>query len=281
MTRKNSPSIRRTIAMHCDEIEHIRNRIIDLGKWSERDEQEVRHLLSRLEDNVKIRSQKPPPVRPLGNPAVVGLAGFGVTTLLFQCFNFGLMKPGPVLWLGIMYGGLSQFIAGLMEYGNANNFGFSAFTTYGAFWISLVAMLIANDYTKYEAKDQELALFLAAFALYTLIMLIGSSKHNLALFLVFLLLFLGLIFLSMFHFFPHNHILKIIGASILVACALGALYILAHLILLESFKRDVLPVGGPLLSNRTPTVSVKGSMGNGEDRQQEGVTLIQLQAKST
>ena len=34
---------------------------------------------------------------PMGNPAVVGLAGFGLTTLLLQLHNLGLCGLGPVL----------------------------------------------------------------------------------------------------------------------------------------------------------------------------------------
>lgn len=49
----------------------------------------------------------------LGNPAVVGLAGFGTTTLLLQFHNIGWMgNIAPIVWLGFIFGGLAQFIAG-------------------------------------------------------------------------------------------------------------------------------------------------------------------------
>ena len=45
----------------------------------------------------------------LGNPAVVGLAGFGLTTLVLQFHNVGWMPSiGPVVWLGLMFGGTAQ-----------------------------------------------------------------------------------------------------------------------------------------------------------------------------
>ena len=59
-----------------------------------------------------------------GNPAVVGLAGFGLTTLLLQLHNLGFIGLGPVLAMGIMFGGLSQLIAGFQEKANGNNFGY-------------------------------------------------------------------------------------------------------------------------------------------------------------
>ena len=40
----------------------------------------------------------------MGNPAVVGLAGFGLTTLLLQLHNIGICGLGPVLAMGIVFG---------------------------------------------------------------------------------------------------------------------------------------------------------------------------------
>ena len=51
----------------------------------------------------------------IGNPAVVGLAGFGLTTMLLQFHNLGLCGIGPVAAMGFMFGGLAQMIAGFME----------------------------------------------------------------------------------------------------------------------------------------------------------------------
>ncbi len=41
---------------------------------------------------------------------------------------------------GHFYGGIAQFIAGLIEY-KGNTFGATAFTSYGMFWIALVGLL--------------------------------------------------------------------------------------------------------------------------------------------
>ena len=80
----------------------------------------------------------------LGNPAVVGLAGFGLTTLLLQLHNLGLCGLGPVVAMGYIFGGLAQMVAGFLEQKTGNNFGFAAFTSYGAFWIGLGIIWILN-----------------------------------------------------------------------------------------------------------------------------------------
>ena len=50
-----------------------------------------------------------------GNPAVVGLAGFGLTTLLLQFHNIGILGLGPVLAMGLIFGGVAQMVAGFQE----------------------------------------------------------------------------------------------------------------------------------------------------------------------
>jgi len=42
-----------------------------------------------------------------GNPAVVGLAGFGLTTLLLQFHNLGWVGIGPIVALGLVFGGMA------------------------------------------------------------------------------------------------------------------------------------------------------------------------------
>lgn len=199
----------------------------------------------------KLSANVPTP-RKLGNPAVVGLAGFALTTFLLQCHNFGWIKVGPILWMGFFYGGMSQLVAGLLEYGNGNNFGFSAFTTYGAFWISFASTVVANEYTKFTVDDITLGFFLAAFGIYTFVMFIGSLRHNLALSVVFSTLTAGFVLLAVAHLVPDSpgQWPKMAGASVLTVCAAGALYIMAHLVLLESYGRDILPVGQPLIGGR-------------------------------
>ena len=82
----------------------------------------------------------------LGNPAVVGLGGFGLTTIILQLHNLGLCGIGPVIACGLVFGGLAQFIAGFGEQKVGNNFGYAAFTAYGAFWIALCIILLFNKF---------------------------------------------------------------------------------------------------------------------------------------
>ena len=115
----------------------------------------------------------------LGNPAVVGLAGFGLTTLVLQFHNVGWMPSvGPVVSLGLIFGGLAQLFAGFQEFKTGNNFGYSAFTAYGSFWISLALIFLSNRYKIFEVSSAELGFYLVAWTLYTAIMWVASMRIN-------------------------------------------------------------------------------------------------------
>ncbi len=180
-----------------------------------------------------------------GNPAVVGLAGFGLTTLVLQFHNIGWMGLGPVVWLGLIFGGLAQMIAGLQEQKTGNNFGYCAFTGYGCFWIALCLILIGNHYEVYKTSTTDLGWFLLAWALYTAILWYGSLRIHTALAITFTLLLIGFILLVLAHF-GMPELTRVAGYE-LMACALSAWYIMAHLIYKDVFGRDVLPVGKPLI----------------------------------
>src|SRR5208337_2527510 len=81
----------------------------------------------------------------LANPAPLGLMGFGMTTILLNLVNVGLFGISSIIVaMGIFYGGLAQIIAGAMEFRKGNTFGTLVFTSYGAFWLSLVFIIIST-----------------------------------------------------------------------------------------------------------------------------------------
>lgn len=181
----------------------------------------------------------------LGNPAVVGLAAFGLTTMMLQFHNVGWAGIGPVIWLGLIFGGMAQLIAGLQEQKTGNNFGYVAFTSYGAFWIALALLLLGNHFEIFPSSTTDIGWFMLAWTLFTTILWVGSMRVNGALATTFTLLLAGFVLLVLAHFgFPA---MTVVAGYVLMACAAMAWYVMAHLIFLDLFGRDVLPVGNPWL----------------------------------
>lgn len=184
----------------------------------------------------------------LGNPAVVGLAGFGLTTFMLQLHNLGVISLPPVIWIGLVFGGTCQLIAGLMEFKTGNNFGFMAFTGYGAFWISLALMLVFGTspavgklFPVLAMGPTDLGWFLVGWTIFTAILFVGSMRHNTMLAIVFLTLLVGFIGLDV------EKLANIASAGTfaawdLIVCAFSALYLGASTALADSGVD--LPVGG-------------------------------------
>lgn len=187
----------------------------------------------------------------IGNPAVVGLGGFGMTTLILQFHNLGWVSIGPVLWIGLAFGGTAQLIAGLLEFKTGNNFGFCAFTGYGAFWISLCFYVILGTnaelvkaYPTLKLDATGLGTFLLVWTFFTFILWIEAMRHHTVAALLFLTLLLGFIGLD-FKELAGNKALGTLAAWDLIICALLAWYLMAHVIYADSGVN--LPVGGPWL----------------------------------
>jgi len=181
----------------------------------------------------------------LANPAVIGLAGFGMTTFLLQLHNLELLGLGPVLAMAFIYGGLAQFIAGFHEQKMGNNFGYTAFVSYGAFWIGLGIIWLLNYYNIYKSSGTDVGWYLVAWSIYTGIMLIASLRVHTAMFFTFLTLFIGFCLLDIGHF--GDPIFNKIAAIDLFICAFSAWYMMAGAIINDLAGKEVLKFGKPFI----------------------------------
>ncbi len=191
----------------------------------------------------------------LGNPAVVGLAGFGVTTLLLQLHNLGLAGTGVVFCAALMFGGLAQMIAGYLEFKVGNNFGFSAFVSYGAFWLGLGTIWLIADLQHagvswigghLKVSGHDIGIFLVGYTVYTVIMFIGSLRVHKAMAFTFFTLLIGFIGLDIVFLSGDKSVLTITAIDLLL-CAGGALYMMAGIIYNDLAGRTILPMGKPIL----------------------------------
>ncbi|MDY7081941.1 MAG: acetate uptake transporter, partial [Halobacteria archaeon] len=130
-----------------------------------------------------------------GNPAPLGLVGFGLTTVLLSLINAGLLPSAGevvVIPLAIAYGGTIQLFAGLLEYREGNTFGMVAFTSYGAFWwwFGLLLLFAGNGLISLEGATTTIGMALILWGVFTFYMWISTFRLNWALWRVFLTLWM-------------------------------------------------------------------------------------------
>jgi len=224
--------------------------------------------LSVSEDRTVQPATVPAPVSSIADPAPLGLAAFALTTVLLSAKNAGWMTHATgSAWLGFAfaYGGLAQFSAGMWEFRRGNTFGATAFGTYGTFWIGLALWveLVANPAVAAIAKapataaatvaslNHDLGWITLAFAIVTLYLMVLTTQVNVAIFAVFLGLFVTLVILAIGNFDAGSALLPTgtikIGGYLGLITALVAFYASAAGVAAGMGGRLLFPVGKPLV----------------------------------
>jgi len=178
------------------------------------------------------------------NPAPLGLFGFGMTTILLNLHNAGFFEMNAMIFaMGIFYGGISQIVAGIMESKKNNTFGFTAFVSYGFFWLTLVGLLVMPKLGWVApASEKGMIAYLVVWGIFTAILFIGTLKINRALQFVFATLTI-LFFLLALGDATGNATLKQLTGYEGLICGAAAVYTGAANLLNEVYGRTVLPVG--------------------------------------
>ena len=191
----------------------------------------------------------------LANPAPLGLMGFGMTTVLLNIHNAGhFPMESMILAMGIFYGGMAQIIAGIMEYNKKNTFGVTAFSSYGLFWISLVALLVFPKIGIWEPVDagsHALAMgwYFFAWGTFTALMFVGTLKSNRVLQFVFASLALLFFLLAIKEWMVFNNVgsgtvetfTHILGYEGII-CGASAFYLAMAEVINEHHGKTLLPI---------------------------------------
>ena len=191
----------------------------------------------------------PPPVvaaskEGIANPAPLGLCAFGATTVLLNFHNAGLFEMNSmILAMGIFYGGLAQVVAGIIEAKKNNSFGLTAFTSYGFFWLSLVALIVMPKMGWVAAPSENaMVAYLAIWGVFTLLLFFGTLKLSRALQFVFATLTV-LFFLLALGDYTGNSAIKHFAGYEGIVCGASAIYTGVAGLLNEMYGKTVLPIG--------------------------------------
>jgi uncharacterized protein len=180
-----------------------------------------------------------------GNSAPLGLAAFAVTTFMLSMVNAKLVPAAitPVVFgVALMYGGLTQLIAGVIQFRTGNTLTGVLFSTFGAFWLSLFAIVqfFLKDIPAAQA-GHALGLFLYAFGIFTVWILIASFRTSVAVILALAGLAATFFVLGTGNYYGSGLTVETGGYMGLVVAALAA-YIGCAELCEAAYKRTVLPL---------------------------------------
>ena len=180
-----------------------------------------------------------------GNSAPLGLAAFAVTTFMLSMINAKLMPAEitPVVFgVALMYGGVAQLIAGVIQFRTGNTFTGVLFSTFGAFWLSLFAIVqfFVKDIPAAQ-QGQALGLFLYGFGIFTVWIAIASFRTNVVVVVALIGLAATLFVLGAGNYYGRGLTVETGGYMGLVVAALAA-YLSCAELCEASYKRAVLPV---------------------------------------
>ncbi|WP_273430678.1 acetate uptake transporter [Chitinibacter tainanensis] len=179
------------------------------------------------------------------NPAPLGLMGFGMTTVLLNLHNAGLFELNAmILAMGIFYGGLAQVIAGIFESKKNNTFGMTAFTSYGMFWLTLVALIVFPQWgIAPKASETAMGWYLLAWGIFTAFLFVGTLRMNFITQFIFGSLTVLFALLAIGDFTGSAAIKTIAGIEGII-CGSAAIYSAMAQVLNEIYGRELLPMGG-------------------------------------
>jgi len=188
------------------------------------------------------------------NPGPLGLAGFGLTTVVLSAINAGLLphEAVPVVVpLAFAYGGVAQLIAGVLEFRVGNTFGMVAFTSYGLFWwwFALLQWTIGAGWLKAPPPVAG-GTVLLMWGIFTLLLWIVSFRLSKAVWSIFLLLWITFFLLAWGDFGYSMGSLSCgkIGGYFGLLTGIDALLVAFIEVLNATAGRTVVPLGKPFLT---------------------------------
>ena len=180
-----------------------------------------------------------------GNSAPLALFAFAVTTFMLSMVNADAIAKGvePVVFgVALMFGGLTQLIAGIIQLRVGNTFAGVLFSGFGAFWLSLFAFVqwFAKDVPASQVGHAQ-GLLIYAFGIFVVLMLAVSLRTNAVVVLALAILVLTFLFLGA-GFYGANSTLIHWGGYTGLAAAACAFYLALAELCESSYGRAVLPI---------------------------------------
>lgn len=188
---------------------------------------------------------------PSADPASLGFAAFGLTTVLLSLVNAGLLPTGGiavVLPLALVFGGVVQLMVGVCEFQLGSTFGVTASTSYGAFWLwfALMNLFAGNGLIDLSTSGATVGVALLLWGGLTVLLWVSTFRLSRITFIVFLTLWIDYLLLGI-GAISRSSALTHIGGWLGILCGGSALYGSFGIVTNATFGRVVIPIGRPVL----------------------------------
>jgi succinate-acetate transporter protein len=180
-----------------------------------------------------------------GNAGPLSLLAFAVVTLMLSLVNANAITATvtPVVFgVGLIFGGTTQLIGGLIQLRNGNTFQGVLFSSFGAFWISLAAIL--QWYLKEVPAAQAghaLGLLLYGFTPLVVVLWLASFHTSRVVVVALGTVLATFLLLAVGNYGGHTNLIHLGGYTGILAAGLAFYLALAELCEF-SYGRVVLPV---------------------------------------
>ncbi|MDR1967379.1 MAG: acetate uptake transporter [Burkholderiaceae bacterium] len=183
------------------------------------------------------------PAQKIANPGPLGLLSFGMTTVLLNLHNAGIIGLSIVIVaMGLAIGGAAQIVAGVVELRIGNTFAGTAFTAYGFFWWSLCLIWVNPFKGAIASADAtSMGFYLLLWGIVSLFFFFGTLTHNRITQIVFSSLVM-LFFLLAIGDFSGSHAFTVAAGYVGIFCGLSAVYSAVGQLVHAEFNKQFFPL---------------------------------------
>jgi succinate-acetate transporter protein len=184
----------------------------------------------------------------IANPAILGLLGYGMSTVLLSLGNSGVYPvDGMVFAMAIFFGGAAQTLAASMLFKLGDTFGVTAFGGYSFLWLSFAFLNIGAGNGWWTVTSVGVGWYLIVWMIFTIGLMIASTvaPRVLTIILGLTVVLLGSLGVGAI---TGNAALSMFGGYEGVLTGALAIYLAFAFLINEMYGKAVLPVGAPFRS---------------------------------
>jgi len=185
----------------------------------------------------------------VANPAVLGLLGYGMSTVLLSLGNSGIYPvDGMVFAMAIFFGGLAQTLVAMMLFRLGDTFGVTAFGGYSFLWLSFAFLNIGAINEWWTITAAGVGWYLIMWMIFTIGLTVASTvaPRVLTYVLSLTIVLLGTLGVGAI---TGNAAISTFGGYVGIITGGLAMYLAFAFLINEMFAREVLPAGKPIRQN--------------------------------